>query len=98
MALLIRSGRIQLTGSAQPLFSQKVFTTAFAIRNELGNNNVYIGDQAVSSDSMFIRELESNEKSGPPVSRGVVKVFDLSKVYVLGTNGQYIRYEYIEEV
>jgi len=97
MSTVIRSGRIALTGSAQPLFSSRILTQAFAVRNEEGNNLVYIGDSTVSTNSMFIRELETNEKEGRPVSRGVIALIDLSKVYVLGTNGQYIRYEYLDE-
>ena len=97
MSTVIRSGRIALTGAAQPLFSNRILTQAFAVRNESGNDDVYIGDSSVSTNSMFIRALETNEKEGRPVSRGVIALFDLSKVYVLGTAGQYIRYEYLGE-
>jgi hypothetical protein len=97
MSTVIRSGRIELTGSAQPLFSSRVLTQAFAVRNESGNDDVYIGDSTVSTDSMFIRELETNEKEGRPITRGMIALLDLSKIFVLGTSGQFIRYEYLED-
>lgn len=96
MAALIKTFRLQLTGSAQPLSSSAIYTQSFAVRNEEGNDDVYIGDSSVSSSTgMFIRELESNEKESRPTARGTLMLFDLSKVYILGTNAQFVRVEYL---
>lgn len=98
MAALVKSFRLQLTGSAQPLSSTLLHTQSFAVRNEMGNNDVYIGDSSVSSTSgMFIQEGESNEKESRPTARGVLMLFDLSKIYIVGTAGQYVRVEYLRD-
>lgn len=96
MAAYIKTFRLALTGSAQPLSSIMLHTQSFAVRNESGNDDIYIGDSSVTSTSgMFIKELESNEKESRPTVRGVLMLFDLNKVYVLGTAGQYVRVEYL---
>lgn len=98
MAAYIKTFRLQLTGSAQPLSSSLLNTQSFAVRNESGNDDIYIGDSTVTSTSgMFIRELESNEKEARSTARGVTMFFDLSRIYVLGTAGQYIRVEYLRD-
>lgn len=96
MSTVIKTFRKQLNGSAQQLSSTPIYTQSFAIRNESGNDDVYVGDSTVSATTgMFIKELESNEKESRPTVRGVLSLFDLSKVYILGTNGQYVRVEYL---
>ena len=99
MAALVRSFRLALTGSAQPISSGLLHTQAFAIRNELDNDDVYIGDSTVTAlTGMFIRQLETNEKSARPTARGTLMLFDLSIIFVIGTAGQYVRVEYLSDL
>lgn len=98
MSTVIKTFRKQLNGSAQQLSSTPIYTQSFMIRNEIGNDDVYVGDSTVSTTTgMFVREGESNEKESRPTARGTLTLFDLSKIYVLGTNAQYIRVEYLHE-
>lgn len=96
MSAYIKSFRLQLTGSAQPLSSTKLLTQAFAVRNEIGNADIYMGDSTVSSSTgMFIQAGEVNEKEARATTRGFSMQFDLSMCYVIGTASEYIRVEYL---
>jgi len=96
MATLLKTFRLTLTGSAQPLSTSKIYTQAFAVRNEIGNDDIYTGDSTVSATTgMFIQAGESNEKESRPMARGTLTLFDLSKIYVIGTATQNVRVEYL---
>ena len=96
MAAGIKSFRLVLTGSAQPLSSSMLLTQAFVIRNLAGNSTIYSGDSTVTAATgMPIYVSESNEKESRPTARGTLMVFDLSKIYVIGTAGNEIAIEYL---
>lgn len=97
MAQLVKSFRLVLTGSAQPLNSTQLLTESFIVRSETANaGNVYIGDSTVTTgQGMYIKPDEANVKEARTSGRGGVQQFDLSKVYVVGTAADAVRVEYL---
>ena len=90
--------RLTLTGSTQPISSSKILTQGFCIRNNTGNDLVWYGDSTLTSgQGMYIKADECNEKVARPTSRGTLYLFDLSKIYIVGTAGQYVYVEYLRD-
>jgi hypothetical protein len=100
MATVLKTFRKVLgSGSAEQLTSSRILTQGFAVRAESGNaGTVYMGDASVTSTSgMFLDAGESNEKYARAMARGVNTVYDLSKLYIIGTSGDAVRVEYEAE-
>ena len=103
MALILKTfaRTVATAGTAVPLSTTQLFTTAFVIQAN-GNNAglIYVGDSDVSSSNAPYRSTgATNEKEGQPVSRGVIQTFDLSKIYInASSSGDGVKVEYIEDV
>jgi hypothetical protein len=96
MAEYIKSYRLQLTGSAQPLSSTKITTQALSVRNEDGNDAFYSGDSTVSTAQGYpYYSKEALELEARTTARGIILQFDLSKIYIIGTASQYVRVQYL---
>ena len=102
MAQILKTKSVTVTtpGTAVPLSTSRIYTTAFAVRAKLTNNgNIFLGDSTVtSSTGMFLQPGETNEKTAQNVSRGVIQTFELSKIYIDAQNGgEGVIIEYLAE-
>ena len=83
------------SASAEALSSSRILTQGFAVRSELTNDILYIGDSTVTAlTGMFLQAGESNEKYARALARGYSTTYDLSKIYIIGTSGNAVRVEY----
>jgi len=96
MATILNTFRKVLgSASAEPLTTTRILTQGFAVRSEAGNDDIYIGDSTVTAlTGMFIQAEESNEKYARATNRGSNVLYDLSKIYLIGTSGNAVRVEY----
>jgi hypothetical protein len=83
------------SASAEQLTTTRILTQGFAVRSELTNDILYVGDSTVTaSTGMFLQAGESNEKYARALARGYSTTYDLSKVYIIGTSGNAVRVEF----
>ena len=83
------------SASAEQLTTTRILTQGFAVRSELTNDILYIGDSSVTAlTGMFLQAGESNEKYARALARGYSTTYDLSKIYIIGTSGNAVRVEY----
>lgn len=102
MAQIIKTFARNVTtaGTAVPLSTSKIYTTSFAVRAKKTNSgDLYIGNSDVTAaNGMYLQPQESNEKTAQPVSRGVIQLFDLSKIYMnAASSGDGAIVEYLAE-
>ena len=99
MATILKTFRKVLgSASAEPLTTTRTLTQGFAMRSEAANDDIYIGDSTVTVNTgMFIKAEESNEKYARSTNRGANVMYDLSKIYIIGTSGDAVRVEYESE-
>jgi hypothetical protein len=102
MALILKtfSKTVTTAGTRVALSSSQLLTEAFTIRAKAANTgNIFVGDSTVtSSTGMFLAAGESNEKEAKPTNRGVLKQFDLAKVYLdASSNGDGVIVEYLSD-
>jgi len=96
MATILKTFRKVLgSASAEPITTTRITTQGFAIRSELTNNILYVGDSTVTAlTGMYLQAGESNEKYARAITRGASAMYDLSKIYIIGTSGDSVRVEY----
>ena len=96
MATILNTFRKVLgSASAEPITTTRILTQGFAIRSELTNDILYIGDSTVTAlTGMYIQAGEANEKYARSITRGASAVYDLSKIYIIGTSGNAVRVEF----
>lgn len=102
MAMVIRTFARTVTtaGTAVPLSTTQIFTTAFMVRANASNTGeIYVGDANVAaSNAPPLYASETNEKEGQPTNRGVIKTFDLSKIYINSSvSAEGVKCEYVAE-
>ena len=102
MAQILKTKSVTVTtaGTAVPLSTTRIYTTAFAVRAKLTNTgDIFIGDSTVTSATgMFLQPGESNEKTAQNVSRGVIQTFELSKIFLnASSSGDGAIVEYLAE-
>lgn len=102
MALLVKTFARTVTtaGSRVQLSTTQLLTEAFTIIAKRANTGyIYSGYSDVSaSNGVELAARDSNAKEGKPTNRGVIKQFDLSKVYIdSSVNGEGVIVEYLAE-
>jgi len=102
MALIIKTfaRNVPTAGAPVPVSQTRIFATSFLLRAREENvGKIFIGDAAVNStNGIYLLAGEAHDFSAMPVSRGVLQVFDLSKIYITSAaNGDGVIVEYVTE-